>query len=609
MKENIGLGAHGALFAGRYEIVKTLGEGGMGRVYLAKDTLLDGYLLALKTLRPDLCKNEEGLKRFFQEVQLNRKVNHPNVVRIFDVGRDEETVYFTMEYVEGISLKDKIARGPMQFEEVKRIMRDICSGLAAIHAAGIVHRDLKPGNVMLEAGGNAKIADFGIATTATSDITAHNELLGCAHYIAPEIWKGKDATSKTDLYSVGVILYEMITGKTPFNEGSPTDLLRQHLCSPVPEIKNESIPSYLKRICLNLLSKNESDRPAHALEVVQKLAGTSTSISVSSDDFVRPTVVTGLPTQQQMPAVTKLPDYSILKRKTNPDTYRSSNWKLRSAAGDWSSNSKSSSMENHSTIGGHAAGFSLPWIVRAFISLALVATIATITEKFLLPWSKLVQLSLTGSTSINFVLTMAMCAVGISLLFSTPAAIVAALKPNYMQEKKVLIMWGEFTCILLGILTSLLCWELFRGGGDIIKTLTSNPTQLYSSFRRAAEMLLYVGLFIPKFVLKDQAILYYTCIGFYALGVFAIFQSHHTGRNIIFWSCLLLLPLVLAAEYYIPIYATESVYEWTVTNVSFQVGEYNFSMSQFALGCGIANWTIILFLVQFIRKILGFEVR
>lgn len=607
MKEIIGHAAQGVLFAGRYEIVKTLGEGGMGRVYLAKDTLLDGYQLALKTLRPDLCKNEESLKRFFQEVQLNRKVNHPNVVRIFDVGRDDETVYFTMEYIEGISLKDKIARGPLPFEEIKRLMRDICSGLAAIHEAGIVHRDLKPGNVMLEAGGSAKIADFGIATTAASDITAHNELLGCAHYIAPEIWKGKDATAKTDLYSVGIILYEMITGKVPFNEGSAADLLRQHLCSPIPEIKNDSLPSYVKRICLSLLAKNESERPAHALEVVQKLAGTSTSIS--TDDFVRPTVLTGLPAQQKLPPISKLPDYSALKRKANPETYRSGNWKLRSAAGDWSSASRATSTEGHSTLGKYSAEGTIPWSLRVILSLGMVAIIATLAERFLMPWSTLVRYSLSGSTSVNFISMMALCAIGTSLLFSTPPALVAALKPNYMREKKVLIMWGEFTCLLLGILTALFCWELFKSGSDVVQTITTNPTHLYSCFRRATELLLYVGLFIPKFILKDQSILYYICLGFYALGIFAIFQSHHTGRNVIFWTCLILLPVVLAIEYFLPIYMTQTVYMWTITSVSFELGGYNFSMSQFALACGIANWTIILLLVQFIRKILGFEVK
>ena len=595
-------GSNGELFAGRYELIKALGEGGMGKVYLAKDTLLDGYLVALKTLRSDLANNEENLKRFFREVQLNRKVNHPNVVRIFDVGKVGELVYFTMEYVEGISLKDKLSRGPLSFEDCKRILHDICSGLAAIHDAGIVHRDLKPGNVMIEAGGAAKIADFGIATTAASDLTSHNELLGCAHYIAPEIWKGKDASPRTDLYALGIILYEMISGEVPFHEGSAADLLRQHLCSPVPEIKNDAMPSYMVRLCNKLLAKSDLERPANCYEIIQKLAGTSSSIT--HDDFVRPAVLTGTTQVKTLPPLTKLPDYTALKKKTNPDTFKSVGTSVKSSLNATLRSSRSS-RPSGDTVGSYASEKKVPGFVTIPISILTVMVVCWAAQKYLVRWDRLLELSVSGVTSVAFVTNLALAFIGISIFFSAPGALVAALRPGYMRDKKLLLMWGELTCFLLGISLSLFCWQIFAATDDILTIFLNNPNKLYNIFRRSSEMLLYVSLFVPRFILQDQSVIYYSCLGFYAIGVFAIFQTQQAGRNIIFTVCMLLLPLFVYMEYYLPIHAKDYVTALTIETVSINLGGLNFLMSKFAFYSGIANWGIILLLVNFLRRILG----
>ncbi len=609
LKHTINEGSSNEPFAARYQITESLGEGGMGKVYLAKDTLLDGYKLALKFLHPDLCQDQIQVKRFFREAQLNRKVNHPNVVRIFDVGQVEETVYFTMEYIEGISLKEKIARGTLSTEEIVRIFKEICSGMTAIHEAGIVHRDLKPGNVMIEVGGVAKIADFGIAKTINSDLSNQNELMGCAQYIAPEIWKGKEATTKTDIYSLGVILFEMMTGKVPYSEGSPADMLRQHLCSPIPEIKNDSIPSYLKRLCYKLLSKNEHDRPVNCGEIIQKLSSaTSTSMTqISRDDFIRPTVLSGLASiaKNDTPQkLTNLPDYSMLKRKTNPSTYKIPIKEVREALGN---NSIGSFLENdfpNNTIADYSKNHSYPWIIRISSSLLTLLVVCSIAYNFLVPWNTLIKLSLANSSTVPFFLCFATCAIGISILFAFPAALVAAFKPAYMSEKKFVIMWAEVSCLLLGILMSLFFWELFKTSEDLVATLIDNPNRLYNILKRSCEMLLYVSLMVPKFILEDQSILYYVVLGLYAMGIFAVFQTKLPGKNLMLLISIVLLPAILYLEYFIPTYLTDYVYNSTVQTVTIPIGEQVFTMSQYALYCGLINWFGILILVNFLRQML-----
>ncbi len=603
VKLNSGQESQSKLFAERYQLLKTIGEGGMGQVCLAKDTLLDNYQLALKVLHPELSKDEEHVKSFFKEAQLNRKINHPNVVRIFDVGQAEEVVYYTMEYVEGTSLKEKIARGPLATEECIRLLKEVCAGLAAIHDTGIIHRDLKPGNVMIEAGGVAKIADFGIAKTVASDITENKELVGCAHYMAPELWKGKEASVQTDIYALGIILFEMLTGKVPYSEGISTDLLRQHICAPIPEVKNDATPSYLKRLCYKLLSKNDFERPKNCYEIIQKLSqGTSTSIT--HDDFVRPTVMGGLETRaiidQQK---NKLPDYTTLKRKTNPDSYKIPVTEVRAELRKTSLASFAGTYVPQGTVGSYSVHPDQPIGLQIFYSFVFIITVGLFAHNYMIPWDSLLMSSGGLVTGVSFIGNLALCIVGLSILFSIPAAIVAALRPGYMREKRFFVMWGELCCLLVAICISLFVWQLFQSSDDLIRTLTENPSSLYNNFKKSAEMLIYVALFVPKFVLQDLSLVYYLCLACYAIGAFAIFQTSLPGRNSIFTICMILLPLILFVEYSLPIHARDSFYNLTVQTVTIPIGSHKFELSKFALYCGIFNWCVIFFLVTFLRRI------
>ncbi|MCB0319304.1 MAG: serine/threonine protein kinase [Bdellovibrionales bacterium] len=260
------------LFDGRYRPCELLGQGGMGKVFLVEDTMLDGEKIALKVLNRELTQDENHKKRFLREVKLARQVTHVNVVRTYDVGVCGDYFYYTMEHIRGISLKDLLTRdGPLNEEQLTLIVPQICAGLHAIHQHDIVHRDLKPANVILTDEGVVKIADFGIARPGCSDLTHGDEIIGSSRYMAPEVWVGKPLSSATDIYALGVLLFEMCTGMTPFEADNPAELMWKHL--DVPPIRPSEIepktPSWADALVLALMAKDDSHRPCDALEIAE----------------------------------------------------------------------------------------------------------------------------------------------------------------------------------------------------------------------------------------------------------------------------------------------------------------------------------------------------
>src|SRR4030095_9641152 len=211
----------GTVLGARYEIVKTLGVGGMGAVYSAFDRQLT-RVVALKTILPEMGASPAALKRFKQEVLLAPKIVHKNVVRIFDMGEDAGTKFITMEFIEGVDLKDLIQRrGKLPPEEAVAIIRQVCNGLEAAHAEGVVHRDLKPQNIMLDENGHAMVMDFGIAQSGPSGgLTQTGAFVGTPDYMSPEQALREDADARSDIFSLGLIFYEMLTGKLPFESAT-----------------------------------------------------------------------------------------------------------------------------------------------------------------------------------------------------------------------------------------------------------------------------------------------------------------------------------------------------------------------------------------------------
>jgi serine/threonine-protein kinase len=261
---------------GRYEIESLLGEGGMGRVYKARDPLIE-RTVAIKTLGVELEGGElaEFRERFLREARSAGRVNHPNVVTIFDVGElADGTAFITMEYVEGRTLRALLDAGPpLPVAESCRIGARVGEALAAAHRHGIVHRDVKPPNIMLGADGAVKLMDFGIARLPDGMRTRTGLIVGTPTYLAPEQIVGRGADKRSDIYALGVVLYEMLTGVPPFRKGSVTDLLNAIVGErhAPPSAHNHRVPAVFERILARALAKHPDDRYQDATELARDL--------------------------------------------------------------------------------------------------------------------------------------------------------------------------------------------------------------------------------------------------------------------------------------------------------------------------------------------------
>ena len=251
----------------RYEIIKTIGEGGMANVYLAKDTILDRDV-AIKVLRGDLASDEKFVRRFQREALSASSLSHPNIVEIYDVGEDDGNYYIVMEYVPGKNLKQVLKkRGNLTVSEVIDIMLQITSAMGLAHDSLIIHRDLKPQNILMMDDGGVKITDFGIAMALNAtQLTQTNSAMGSVHYFPPEQASGKGATLQSDIYSIGILMYELLTGKLPFRGDNAVEIALKHLKEPMPSIRDEipDIPQSVENIILKATAKNPKNRYSDA---------------------------------------------------------------------------------------------------------------------------------------------------------------------------------------------------------------------------------------------------------------------------------------------------------------------------------------------------------
>jgi serine/threonine protein kinase/tetratricopeptide (TPR) repeat protein len=264
----------GTTFANRYEIIEELGKGGMGRVYRAEDKKIKEEV-ALKLIRPDIASDKKTIERFSNELKMARKIAHRNVCRMYDLGEEKGTHYITMEYVPGEDLKSSIRRmGPLTAGKTLFIAKQVCEGLAEAHRLGVVHRDLKPQNIMIDKDGNARIMDFGIARSVTGKgITGAGVMIGTPEYMSPEQAEVKDVDQRSDIYSLGVILYEMVTGRVPFEGETPLGIAMKHK-SEMPQDPreiNSQIPEDLSRMILKCLEKEREKRYQSAGDVRSEL--------------------------------------------------------------------------------------------------------------------------------------------------------------------------------------------------------------------------------------------------------------------------------------------------------------------------------------------------
>lgn len=262
------------IIAGRYVLKQSIGQGGMADVYLADDLILE-RTVAVKIMRSSLTGDPVYVTRFHREASAAASLTHKNIIEIYDVGEDGDDYYIVMEYVPGQTLKELIhKRGALHYVEAVDIMKQVASATAKAHSMGIVHRDLKPQNILVTDSGVVKIGDFGIASIQSlSQVTQTDTIMGSLHYLAPEIARGEKATIQSDIYALGIVLYELLRGNVPFNGESPVNIALKHMRDDIPSVRefNPSIPQSVENIIIKATAKNIKDRYQNANEMFEDL--------------------------------------------------------------------------------------------------------------------------------------------------------------------------------------------------------------------------------------------------------------------------------------------------------------------------------------------------
>lgn len=300
------------ILAGRYELFEKIGEGGMSVVYKAKDRLLNRYV-AIKVLKPEFIKDQKFIESFRRESQAAASLSHPNIVNIFDVGQEGNIHYIVMELVEGRTLSELIHEtGPLPYQRVIELTKQIAAALSVAHKHQIIHRDVKPHNVLITSDGTAKITDFGIAKAMNSSTivdTTGGGIMGSVHYFSPEQARGGYVDEKSDIYSLGIVMYEMLTGRVPFDGDNPVNIALMHINSEMvpPSKLIAGIPPALERIVLKATDKYQTNRFASADELIQALDNLEFVGSVVGDSMFMASADTQQANAQDRPIVE--PDY------------------------------------------------------------------------------------------------------------------------------------------------------------------------------------------------------------------------------------------------------------------------------------------------------------
>ena len=308
----------------RYQIIKTIGEGGMANVYLAYDTILDRNV-AVKVLRGDLANDEKFVRRFQREALASSSLAHPNIVEVYDVGEDNGQYYIVMEYIEGKHLKQLLKkRGNLTVTEVIDIMLQITDGIAIAHDSYIIHRDIKPQNIMILENGLVKVTDFGIAMAMNSaQLTQTNSVMGSVHYLPPEQASGSGSTLQSDIYSMGILMYELLCGQLPYRGDNAVEIALKHLKEPLPSIREHlpSLPQSIENIILRSTAKNPKNRYADAREMHEdlKTALAEARLNEPKYEFVYPEGDYSEKQKKQVPKEIKEDGEVIAKQITNED--------------------------------------------------------------------------------------------------------------------------------------------------------------------------------------------------------------------------------------------------------------------------------------------------
>ncbi|MGD8604993.1 MAG: protein kinase [Anaerolineales bacterium] len=329
---------------GPYRIIEQLGQGGMASVFKAYHAALDRYV-ALKVLHPAFLEDPQFLARFQREARVVAKLEHPNIVPVYDFAEHSGQPYLVMKFIEGITLKARLAQGPLTKKEATDIIQSVGAALSYAHQRGVLHRDIKPSNVLIDPEGSVYLADFGLARMAEAGAStlSGDVMLGTPHYISPEQAKGVQQLNEcTDIYSLGVVLYELVVGRVPFNADTPFSIIHDHIYSPLPlpsEV-NPAVPASIQRVLLKALAKDPQDRYQSVRDLTSSFVAALTGINSEADDSVTiPQLIPTMPGTEPAPTKDSQPELESGSRQVIRDTssqpISSSQQKQESSRGRW----------------------------------------------------------------------------------------------------------------------------------------------------------------------------------------------------------------------------------------------------------------------------------
>ncbi len=623
----------GQNFANRFKIIKCLGVGGMGEVYLATDQLLSNSQIALKFLNQELSKDQKQVDRFLREVLLTRKVSHMNVVKTFDASILDNQLYFVMEYVDGDSLKDVIQDKKIPVLDGINYLKQIAQGLEAIHQAEIIHRDLKPANIMLQTNGQIKIADFGIARPDSSELTSHDEVIGSSHFMSPEAWKGNNITYKTDIYSLGIIAFQIFTGQLPYDGGTSAQIMFKHLEGNVPSARelNPEISAWLNNLILDLLSANPELRPELSQVIailesdgVRKRAATKTNLTVP-ENIVDPTgyVSESIGRPEELSSIWD-PNSNIVSNKNktlaNPN-FGKKNLEERTIKGQLKKilgrlTAKKSNSKTSVNSGSHWIQFMLFLGISGVLWVFAFPIIEPILSSFLGVTNN------PTSSSIRLLLNSLV----VSALVAWPILIIDTLFNSITEAlKKHLKLMAISFCLVI----ALTAFYAFRFNslvdGDKIITIKSLLYALQQAHPKVLINLLETGLLLPVasyFEVFKTATLpafrelqisttlaiipFYSCLLIY-ITAFAYLvrdsfrEVYQQFKNLFLLPCLWLL--IYGLEILIYLYL-QSINSKLITRVEFDYGLIIFNLSEYQIYCSILNWLSLILLLKFILPLL-----
>jgi serine/threonine protein kinase len=575
------------LFAGRYQIIKYLGKDYLGTTYLAADTVLDGFNVELKIFNPNLYTLAVDKEKLYRELQISREINHANIVRIFEVNKTEELIFISREHVDGLSLAETISQGMVSIDAARRLMRDICAGIAAIHEHGVIHGNIYPSSIFTDKTGFTKVADFGVSLSPYSDAIEDKELLQIIKYKAPEISKNNPESKLSDLYSLGVVFYQLLSGKLPIAGETVAEINNNIINGNLIEIEDSTLPPNLLRMCSKLLSKEPVRRGVSIVEALKFFAGSmsplsikdeSTSSIIPADDEANKSG-----DKYQHHATLANPNADVGESLRHGIIPKAEQERLMSAF-----KIRSDDEPEENDLSREADPLFKLGLLGA--SLVLIPIIATL---ILTPWESLAKVSASGQPGAEFYMLFILTTAGMSILISTPAAVACFVLGAITQGKISLKIWFNLSALSLIMYICLLIWAIWSNPTHSFTATLVNPPILYAALRETTEILVQANHLIPRFSPHPNDILYYSCITIYCLGAIGIMQASSLKKEKGVLVGAAALSLIIYFECTLPSLKFINLSGLTNTIVPVPIGDKKLAITGYDFVCGLINWGLI----------------